>query len=239
MKILNIVFLVFFSGFVSIHASGNQKTASVSDRQSEKSVTTEEILKGIKESAKSYNHSIQDLTVKQITVFQSTVMGVMIIVKQVHFKRPDIIEQTEIKREENLRSGVNMKLDEHISHTLFTESLLSSLSPDDYHIHLIGKKTLNGRSAYLLKVKPKNKRENLIKGKLWIDTEDFALIRYEGNPLKLDNNSNGSGGKQLIKYAKINDKYWLPVLNRTKATWLLAIKLVNEITYSGYEINTE
>ncbi|MBN2102682.1 hypothetical protein JW835_01435 [bacterium] len=239
MKIFNIVLLVIFSGFVSIHASDNQKTIPFSDRQFEKSVTIEKILDRIEESRGSFNDSIQNLKVQQTTMLKSTVMGMMIIVKQIHFKRPDIIEQIEIKREENLCSGVNMKLDEHISHTLFTESLLSSLSPDDYHIHLIGKKTLNGRSAYLLKVKPINKKENLLKGKLWIDTKDFTLIRYEGEPLKLDNNSNGSGGKQLIEYAKINDKYWLPVLNRTKATWLLAIKLVNEMTYSGYEINAE
>ena len=84
-------------------------------------------------------------------------MGEVKIVKQIRFKRPDVIEQEDIERREDLRSGVNMKLDESISYTLFTESILSSISPDDYNINLTGKKTINGRSAYLLKVKPKKK----------------------------------------------------------------------------------
>ena len=226
-------------GFTSIKASDNQKAFSVSERQSEKTITIEEILEGIKKSAISFNDSLQDLTVKQTTTLKSTLMGEVKIVKQIRFKRPDIIEQKDIEREEKLRSGVIMKIDESVSYTLFTESLLSSLSPDDYNINLIGKKTINGRPAYLLKVKPKDKQADFINGKLWIDTTDFALIRFEGKPLKKEDDSNVSGGKQIIEYDKIGEKYWLPILNRRKASWILIIKLVNEISYSEYEINTK
>jgi outer membrane lipoprotein-sorting protein len=239
MKTFNVILLVSLIGFTSIKASNNQRTSSVAERQSEETITIEDILDGIKESSISFNHSLQDLTVKQTATLKSTLMGEVKIVKQIRFKRPDIIEQKVIEREEKVRSGVDMNLEESVSYTLFTEPLLSSLSPDNYNINLVGKKTIKGRPAYLLNVKPKNKQGDFIDGKLWIDTRDFTLVRFEGKPLKKEDESNVTGGKQIIEYDKIGDKYWLPILNRWKASWVLVIKLVNEITYSQYEINTK
>lgn len=239
MKTFNVILLASLMGFTSIKASDNQRTSSVAERQSEETITIEEILDGIKESAISFNHSLQSLTVTQTATLKSTLMGEVKIVKQIRFKRPDIIEQKVIEREEKVHSGVDMNLEESVSYTLFTEPLLSSLSPDDHNISLVGKKTIKGRPAYLLKVKPKNNQGDFIDGKLWIDTRDFTLVRFEGKPLKKEDESNVTGGKQIIEYDKIGDKYWLPVLNRRKASWVLVIKLVNEITYSQYEINTK
>ena len=233
------VLLAFLMGFTSIKASDSQMTSSLSETDAKKKITIEEILDGIKESAASYNYSLQNLTVKQTTTLKSTVMGNLKIVKQIRFKRPDIILQEEIEREEKLRSGVNMKLEESVSYKLFTEPLLSSLTLDDYKINLLGTEMINGRTTYLLETKSKNEQGDYIDGKLWIDTKDFVVVKFEGKPLKREDDENATGGKQIIEYDKIDDKYWLPILNRRKASWVLMIKLVNEITYSQYEINTD
>jgi hypothetical protein len=240
MKTFNVILLASLMGFTFIKASENQGTSSITERQAKETITVEEILDGLKESTTSFNQSLQGLTVKQTAALKSTLMGNVKIVKQIRFKRPDIIEQEVLEREEKVSSGINMNLDgDSVSYTLFTEPLLSSLSPDDYEINLLGKDTINGHSTYLLEAEPKNKQGNFIDGKLWIDNRDFTLVRYEGKPLKKEGDSNVTGGKQIIEYDKIVDKYWLPVLNRREASWIMIIKLVNEITYSQYEINTE
>lgn len=97
---------------------------------------------------------------------------------------------------------------------------------------------MNGHPAYVLKVKPKNKQKNSIKGEVWIDARDFTPIRYEGKPLGKNENES-TKGKQIIEYAKIGDKYWLPVLNRREASWVLMIKMVNETIFSDYNVNIE
>ena len=40
------------------------------------------------------------------------------------------------------------------------------------------------RSAYVLEVIPKRKEKYLFRGRIWVDAEDYALVRAEGNPAK-------------------------------------------------------
>jgi len=41
-----------------------------------------------------------------------------------------------------------------------------------------------GRTAYVLNVKPKGKEKYLFQGLIWVDAEDYALVRAEGSPAK-------------------------------------------------------
>ncbi len=38
--------------------------------------------------------------------------------------------------------------------------------------------------AYVLEVRPKRNEKNLFRGRIWVDAEDYALARAEGNPAK-------------------------------------------------------
>ncbi|MCK4417205.1 MAG: hypothetical protein KAV99_03480 [Candidatus Latescibacteria bacterium] len=212
--------------------------SSVAGRQDGETITIEEILDGIKESAMSFNRSLQNLTVKQTITCKATFIGEAKVVKEIRFRRPDIIEQRIMEREEKVRNGSNIKIERPVTYTLFMKSPLSSLSLDDCDVDLIGKKTVRGRPTYLLWVKPKDERGDFINGKIWIDAKDFTLVRLESKPIKKEDRSKVKNAKQIIEYDKIGDKYWLPILDRIEGSGWIFVKIVSEVMYSHYEINS-
>ncbi|MBN1996637.1 outer membrane lipoprotein-sorting protein [candidate division KSB1 bacterium] len=239
MKILNIILLVLLLVFAFTKESFCRSTFLPGNTSGDEAMTVPGIVKGMEETAKSYNQMLQNLRVKQSIALKSNVLGEAKITKIIHFKRPDIIEEKILEQEKKVQSGVQMNIDDSVSCAWFIEPLIPPLSLDDYHIRLTGKETINGRAVYVIKVKPKNKQENSIKGNLWIDAQDLVPIKYEGKPLKKNDDSESTKGKQTIEYEKINDKYWLPVVNRREASWVLMIRIVTETTFSGYEVNID
>jgi hypothetical protein len=57
------------------------------------------------------------------------------------------------------------------------------LCSDNYEFHMVGL-VVGDRPAYAIDVKPKRKDKLLFEGRIWVDTEDYALVRAEGNPAK-------------------------------------------------------
>src|SRR5882672_12490354 len=60
----------------------------------------------------------------------------------------------------------------------------AKLTPENYDFQLVGTEELTGRVAYVLEVRPKRNEKNLFRGRIWVDAEDYALARAEGNPAK-------------------------------------------------------
>ena len=56
------------------------------------------------------------------------------------------------------------------------------VSPENYTASLLGKETKDGRQCYVLSVAPRRNSKYLLKGKAWVDAEDFGLLRLEGSP---------------------------------------------------------
>ena len=59
------------------------------------------------------------------------------------------------------------------------------ITPDNYAFQLIETAPLNGRPAYVIDVIPKRQDEYLFRGRIWVDAEDYALARIEGEPAKV------------------------------------------------------
>jgi len=57
------------------------------------------------------------------------------------------------------------------------------LCSDNYEFHMVGL-VVGDRPTYAIDVKPKRKDKLLFEGRIWVDTEDYALVRAEGNPAK-------------------------------------------------------
>ena len=238
MKIRNVILLLSLVAFVFVKNSFCRMTSSPDNPSGDESMTVSKILRGMQEAAENFNRTLENLQVTQTTTLKSTILGDAKITKLIRFQRPDIIEEKVLEEEKKVKSGVQMNIDDSVSCVWFIEPLISSLAEENYHIRLIGQETINGQPAYVLKVKPKDKKKSFIKGDFWIDMRDLVPIKYEGKPLKkIDEKS--AKGKQIIEYEKIDDTYWLPILNRLEASWLLMIKIVNETTFSGYEVNSE
>ncbi len=60
----------------------------------------------------------------------------------------------------------------------------AKLTPENYDFELVGTEELTGRVAYVLEIRPKRKEKNLFRGRIWVDSEDYALARAEGDPAK-------------------------------------------------------
>ncbi len=60
----------------------------------------------------------------------------------------------------------------------------SQITPDNYTFEMIGTEWLRGRRAYVLAIEPKSSNKYLSRGKIWVDAEDYAIVRIEGMPAK-------------------------------------------------------
>jgi hypothetical protein len=58
------------------------------------------------------------------------------------------------------------------------------LNPENYNFALIGTELIAGRAAYVLEIEPKRNEKYLFQGRVWVDAEDYALVRAEGKPAK-------------------------------------------------------
>jgi hypothetical protein len=58
------------------------------------------------------------------------------------------------------------------------------LNSDNYEFSFMGTEFAAGRTAYVLEVRPKRSEKYLFEGRIWVDAEDYALVRAEGKPAK-------------------------------------------------------
>jgi outer membrane lipoprotein-sorting protein len=56
------------------------------------------------------------------------------------------------------------------------------ITPANYSFHVVGTELVDGRPAYVLEVNPKSKSKYLIRGRIWVDSADYAIVRVEGSP---------------------------------------------------------
>jgi len=60
----------------------------------------------------------------------------------------------------------------------------AKLNSENYEFSLIGTEPAAGRTAYVLEIRPKRSDKYLFDGRIWVDAEDYALVRAEGKPAK-------------------------------------------------------
>jgi hypothetical protein len=58
------------------------------------------------------------------------------------------------------------------------------LNSENYEFSLIGTELAAGRKAYILELRPRRSEPYLFEGRVWVDAEDYALVRAEGKPAK-------------------------------------------------------
>jgi hypothetical protein len=87
--------------------------------------------------------------------------------------------------------------------------------PDNYDFRLLGTELSDGRQSYVLEINPKKPTKFSIRGRIWVDAEDFAIARIEGQPAK--NPSFWIRSVQVVQRYGRNGQFWLPALNRSVA----------------------
>jgi hypothetical protein len=58
------------------------------------------------------------------------------------------------------------------------------LIPANYDFQFVGQEKLETGPAYVLAVSPKTANKYLIDGKIWVDANDYSIVRIEGQPAR-------------------------------------------------------
>jgi len=81
----------------------------------------------------------------------------------------------------------------HVFHKLLNEETEASrrgmrsstrITPANYDFQIVGQETVETGPAYVLQVSPKTENKYLIRGKIWVDSNDYSIVRIEGQPAR-------------------------------------------------------
>ena len=93
------------------------------------------------------------------------------------------------------------------------ERAKSRLNADNYNFQLVGVEAVGDRPAYVLELAPKRKERYLFRGRIWVDKEDYALVRAEGNPA--ENPSFWTKSTHFVHNYGKNGPVWFPVFTQS------------------------
>jgi outer membrane lipoprotein-sorting protein len=85
----------------------------------------------------------------------------------------------------------------------------AKLIPANYDFAVVGTEQVAGRTAFVLELSPKRKEKYLFRGRIWVDAEDFALVRAEGSPAK--NPSFWTKSTHFVQLYQKNGMQWFPL----------------------------
>jgi hypothetical protein len=84
----------------------------------------------------------------------------------------------------------------------------TKLNLENYDFAVIGTEIVADRAAYVLEIYPKRKEKYLFRGRIWVDAEDYALVRAEGSPAK--NPSFWTKSTHFVQIYQKNGPLWFP-----------------------------
>ena len=58
------------------------------------------------------------------------------------------------------------------------------LTPTNYDFRIIGQETLETGPTYVLQVSPRTPNKYMITGRIWVDANDYSIVRIEGQPAR-------------------------------------------------------
>ena len=125
-----------------------------------------------------------------------------------------------------LKAEIEAARDENRDQTLVT--------PQSYKFRLIGTEFINDHSCYVLEVTPRIPKKFLMRGRIWVDDVDFAIVRMEGSPAK-----NPSFWTRRVHFVRSYEKhgpFWLPSSLESKCDILIAGTSTLKIEYFEYQI---
>lgn len=108
------------------------------------------------------------------------------------------------------------------------------LCSDNYEFQMVGL-VAGDRPAYAIDVKPKRNDKLLFEGRIWVDTEDYALVRAEGNPAK-----NPSFWTKHVHFVHNYEKqggFWFPLSTESVTDARIFGRTDLTIEYFDYKAN--
>jgi hypothetical protein len=107
-----------------------------------------------------------------------------------------------------------------------------AINQENYEFTLIGYEDDPAGPSYVLSVKPKTKNKYLFQGRIWVDAEQFAVVRIEGEPAKSPSFWIKDTRIETL-YLNVND-FWLPAHQHSVAAVRLGGHADFSIEYKDY-----
>jgi hypothetical protein len=109
-----------------------------------------------------------------------------------------------------------------------------ALNHENYRFMLAGYESGPSGANYILLVEPRSENKLLYRGRIWVDAEDFAVVRIEASPAV-----NPSFWTRETKVEQLYSKvgiFWLPLSNRSSSEIRLGGHASFSIDYQDYQI---
>ena len=111
----------------------------------------------------------------------------------------------------------------------------SAISTDNYSLNLLGEQQLGPYRCFVVEAVPKRKDKYLFEGRVWIDVNDYSVVRIEGHPAK--KLSFWIQHADFVRqYQKVNG-FWLPEKDQTLVQVRLYGKKILKIEHRNYVVN--
>jgi hypothetical protein len=89
----------------------------------------------------------------------------------------------------------------------------SSITPANYKLDPLGEQQVGAFHCLVVQATPKRKENDRFEGKIWIDTQDYAIVRIEGHPVKRP--SFWIAQEEFVRQYQKIDGFWLPQQDET------------------------
>jgi len=112
----------------------------------------------------------------------------------------------------------------------------SAISPTNCTLDLLGEQQVGRYRCFAVQAVPKRKDKYLFEGKVWIDVEDYAVVRIEGHPAK--KLSFWIQRTDFVRQYQEIDGFWIPQTDMTFVEVRLYGKKVLTIDHHDYKVNS-
>jgi hypothetical protein len=117
----------------------------------------------------------------------------------------------------------------------------SSITPANYTFEVLGEQQVGPYKCFLVRAVPKRVDKYLFEGEVWIDTQDYAIVRIAGHPAK--KLSFWIERADFVRQYQNIDGFWLPQKDETFVQVKMYGQKVLTIDHQSYKItgvsNTE
>jgi hypothetical protein len=113
----------------------------------------------------------------------------------------------------------------------------TALNSANYRFQLVGMDRVGDRPAYILSVEPISPSKFLYKGRIWVDTAEFAVIKMEVEPAK--NPSFWISRTQIHHSNEMTNGFWMPKQNRSETKVRIGGAAIMTIDYLAYRIKAQ
>jgi len=133
------------------------------------------------------------------------------------------------------RKALNPLISSEIEAAEGKEHHNSSITADNYSLELLGEQQVGSYRCFVARAIPKREDKYLFEGRLWIDVDDYAVVRIEGHPAKRP--SFWIQRADFVRQYQKIDRFWLPQKDQTFVQVRLYGKKVLTIAHQDYVVN--